>query len=68
MRQPNLVARTTSDTVLDALALALRLDEAEHAHLRNLVRTAHHGAARRAPYRPPGPNPCAPPFSACSTP
>lgn len=30
-----------SDSVLDAIAVALRLDEAEHAHLRDLARTAN---------------------------
>ncbi|MFI6401131.1 helix-turn-helix transcriptional regulator [Streptomyces sp. NPDC050548] len=39
-----------SDTVLDAVARTLRLDEAEHTHLRNLARTAH-PAARRASRR-----------------
>ncbi|MFF5521820.1 helix-turn-helix domain-containing protein [Streptomyces coeruleorubidus] len=43
--------RGASDTVLDAVARALRLDEAEHAHLRDLARTAHTGAARRVPRR-----------------
>ena len=41
-----------SDTVLDAVARALRLDEAEHTHLRDLARTAHADTtARRAPRR-----------------
>ncbi len=43
--------RGASDAVLDAVARALRLDEAEHAHLRDLARTAHPGAGRRVPRR-----------------
>lgn len=35
-----------SDAVLDAIAGALQLDEAEHAHLQNLARTAHAGPRR----------------------
>ncbi|MET7731840.1 helix-turn-helix transcriptional regulator [Streptomyces sp. NPDC005402] len=40
-----------SDAVLNAVARALRLDEAEHAHLRDLARTARPGADRRVPRR-----------------
>jgi transcriptional regulator with XRE-family HTH domain len=40
-----------SDSVLDALARALQLDEAEHEHLRDLARAA--GPARRSGRRPP---------------
>lgn len=43
-------ARGVSDSVLENLARALHLDEAEHAHLYNLVRAANSGA--RAPRRP----------------
>lgn len=39
-----------SETVLDGIAHALQLDEAERAHLTNLVRAA--GNIRRAPRRP----------------
>jgi transcriptional regulator with XRE-family HTH domain len=44
-----------SESVLDGISRALRLDEAEHAHLYDLVRTAHQGAQparRRGPSRP----------------
>ncbi|MGW0949544.1 helix-turn-helix domain-containing protein [Streptomyces sp. NPDC002623] len=51
--------RGVSESVLDAVARALRLDEAEHAHLRDLARTVHPGAARRAP-RPSRPQPLRP--------
>jgi transcriptional regulator with XRE-family HTH domain len=44
-------ARGVSDDVLDAVSRALQLDEAEHAHLLDLVRTAN---AER-PVRRPGP-------------
>lgn len=37
-----------SDAVLDAVATALRLDEAEHQHLRNLARTASRPTRRRS--------------------
>ncbi len=43
-------ARGASDTVLDALARALQLDEAEHAHLFDLARAAN--APARAHRRP----------------
>ena len=43
-------ARGVSDTVLENLARALRLDEAERAHLYDLARAANNGA--RAPRRP----------------
>jgi transcriptional regulator with XRE-family HTH domain len=33
-----------SDSVVDALAAALRLDEAEHLHLRNLAQAANQSA------------------------
>jgi transcriptional regulator with XRE-family HTH domain len=39
-----------SESVLDGIAHALQLDEAERAHLANLVRSA--GSIRRAPRRP----------------
>jgi transcriptional regulator with XRE-family HTH domain len=42
-----------SDSVLEAIAQALRLDEAEQAHLRDLARTANAGP--RARRRPSGP-------------
>lgn len=42
--------RGVSDAVLDAIALALRLDEAERSHLFDLARNASAGArARRRP-------------------
>lgn len=44
-----------SDSVLDAVARALHLDEAEHAHLRDLARTANRGGkppARRRSAKP----------------
>jgi transcriptional regulator with XRE-family HTH domain len=43
-------ARGVSDSVLENLARALHLDEAERAHLYDLVRAANNGA--RAPRRP----------------
>jgi hypothetical protein len=43
-------ARGVSDSVLENLARALRLDEAERAHLYDLVRAANNGG--RAPRRP----------------
>ena len=46
-------ARGASDAVLDALARALQLDDAEHAHLFDLVRTANAtAAAARTPRHP----------------
>ncbi len=45
-------ARGASDTVLDALARALHLDEAERAHLFDLVHATSTSAAVRAPHRP----------------
>ncbi|MEU9469360.1 helix-turn-helix transcriptional regulator [Streptomyces avermitilis] len=46
-------ARGATDTVLDAIARALQLDDAEHAHLFDLVRAANATAAEaRAPGRP----------------
>src|SRR3954463_1039967 len=42
------VARGVSDQVLDALGTALELDEAERAHLVDLIRTAN---AERTPRR-----------------
>ena len=45
-------ARGVSDSVLDALARALQLDEAERAHLFDLARAATPPA--RGPRRPPG--------------
>jgi len=47
-------ARGASDTVLDALARALQLDEAERAHLFDLARAANATIAARAPRRPAG--------------
>jgi transcriptional regulator with XRE-family HTH domain len=47
-------ARGASDAVLDSLARALQLDEAERAHLFDLVHTANASPAR-APRRPPRP-------------
>jgi transcriptional regulator with XRE-family HTH domain len=43
-------ARGVSDSVLENLARALHLDEAERAHLYDLARAANNGA--RAPHRP----------------
>ena len=46
-------ARGATDAVLDAIARALQLDEAERAHLYDLVRAANAtAAASRAPLRP----------------
>jgi transcriptional regulator with XRE-family HTH domain len=46
-------AAGVSETVLDSISRALRLDDAEHTHLQDLVRasTASPGAARRRPER-----------------
>jgi hypothetical protein len=44
-------ARGASDTVLDALARALQLDDAERAHLFDLVRAANAHPAARTPRR-----------------
>jgi transcriptional regulator with XRE-family HTH domain len=44
-------ARGVSDDVLEAVSRALQLDEAEHAHLLDLVRTANQS---RPPRRPSG--------------
>lgn len=44
-----------SEAILDSISRALHLDEAEHAHLYDLVRAANHGAQparRRGPSRP----------------
>ena len=49
-----------SEAVLDGISRALRLDEAEHAHLYDLVRAANEGAdprRRRGPSRPQQVNP-----------
>jgi transcriptional regulator with XRE-family HTH domain len=48
-------ARGASDTVLDALARALQLDEAERAHLFDLARATNAINAARASHRPAGP-------------
>jgi transcriptional regulator with XRE-family HTH domain len=45
-------ARGASDAVLDALARALQLDEAERTHLFDLARAANATTAARAPRRP----------------
>jgi transcriptional regulator with XRE-family HTH domain len=45
-------ARGVSDSVLEALARALQLDEAERAHLFNLVQAANASSASRAARRP----------------
>jgi len=45
-------AHGASDSVLEALARALQLDEAERAHLFDLVHAAGSGPAARAPRRP----------------
>ena len=45
-------ARGASDTVLEALARALHLDEAERAHLFDLVHAANINTTARAPRRP----------------
>jgi transcriptional regulator with XRE-family HTH domain len=44
--------RGVSDSVLEAVASAFQLDEAERAHLMDLARTAN-TPSRRAPRRPP---------------
>ena len=44
-------AAGASDSVLEALSRALQLDEAEHAHLFDLVHTASGSGAARAPRR-----------------
>ena len=50
-------ATGVSESVIDSIAQALRLDEAEHAHLLDLIRTAstprHADAADRTATRPP---------------
>jgi hypothetical protein len=48
-------ATGASASVLEALAGALQLDEAERAHLFDLVRAASAGGTARAPCRPTGP-------------
>ncbi|WP_218670210.1 helix-turn-helix transcriptional regulator [Arthrobacter sp. 49Tsu3.1M3] len=45
--------RGVSDSVLDAVAAALQLDEAERTHLLDLARTATTPSSRRPPRRPP---------------
>ena len=45
-------AHGASDSVLEALARALQLDEAEHAHLFDLVHAANSATVARAPRRP----------------
>src|SRR6185312_12518962 len=45
-------ARGATDAVLDAIANALLLDDAERAHLFDLVRTANATAAARTPRHP----------------
>jgi transcriptional regulator with XRE-family HTH domain len=45
-------AAGASDSVLEALSRALQLDEAEHAHLFDLVHAASGSGAARAPRRP----------------
>jgi transcriptional regulator with XRE-family HTH domain len=45
-------ARGASDIVLEALARALQLDEAERAHLFDLIRAANTSTAAPAPRRP----------------
>jgi transcriptional regulator with XRE-family HTH domain len=47
-------ARGASDAVLEALTRALQLDEAERAHLFDLVHAANTANAARAPRRPAG--------------
>lgn len=47
-------AHGASDSVLEALARALQLDEAEHAHLFNLVHATNTSPAARPPRRPAG--------------
>jgi transcriptional regulator with XRE-family HTH domain len=49
-------ARGASDAVLDALARALQLDEAERAHLFDLARATNASPAARARRRPAGPH------------
>jgi transcriptional regulator with XRE-family HTH domain len=44
--------RGVSDSVLEAVASALQLDEAERAHLMDLARTANAPSRRRTPRRP----------------
>ena len=55
-----------SDSVLDALARALQLDEAERAHLFDLARAAQPRRAAAAPPREPS-SASAPRCSSCST-
>ena len=45
-------ARGVSDDVLDAVSRALQLDEAEQAHLADLVRTANRERPPRRPLHP----------------
>ena len=45
-------AQGASHSVLEGLARALQLDEAEHAHLFDLVHAANSSAAARTPRRP----------------
>jgi transcriptional regulator with XRE-family HTH domain len=58
-------ARGVSDSVLENLARALRLDEAERAHLYDLVRAANAGP--RAPPAAPPNSRSVRPCSGCST-
>src|ERR1039457_7171775 len=51
-------AAGASDSVLEALARALQLDEAEHAHLFDLVHAANTSRAARAPRPPTTPGSC----------
>ncbi|MFJ2506090.1 transcriptional regulator [Microbacterium sp. NPDC087592] len=45
-------AKGVSDAVIDGVSRALRLDEAEHAHLHDLIRAANAGARPRQSERP----------------
>lgn len=45
-------AKGVSDAVIDGVSRALRLDEAEHAHLHDLIRAANGGARPRQSERP----------------
>lgn len=45
-------AKGASDSVLEALASALQLDDAERAHLRYLIRTLSSTRSRRRPSSP----------------
>ena len=47
-------ATGVSEAVIDGISRALQLDEAEHAHLYDLIRTANAGAHPQRRRQPPG--------------